>query len=188
MPILGFALAGDLVIKFVLATTLSVPGLIYVIKHRELFELSYIGNWKKSLLFEASWLAPVLVVIALFGNQIRQILLTSVNYQGTLRTTVPPLLFILMYGLISSPLQELIFRGIMMHHSDKIFKKQFISVFVTSAAFSLSHLWYPSVSLVYITFILGIIWGISRIKYNSLIGPSVGHAIIGITGFMLNII
>jgi membrane protease YdiL (CAAX protease family) len=114
--------------------------------------------------------------------------MTSANYEGTLRTTVPPLLFIVLYGLISSPLQELIFRGLMMHHGNQIFKRQFISVFITSFAFSLAHIWYPSIALVYITFILGIIWGISRIKYNSLVGPSIGHAVIGIIGFLFNII
>jgi membrane protease YdiL (CAAX protease family) len=188
IPIIGFASMDSLWAKFLVATILSIPGIIYIIKNRDLLEISYIGDWKKSLLFEFVWLFPVLIIIYFFGNEIRELLLTRTNFEGTLRSSVSPLIFILIYGIMSSPLQELIFRGVMMHHFEKIFKLPLVSVVITSLVFGLSHIWYPSISLVYITIILGLLWGFSRVKYNSLVGPSLGHAIIGIVGFLFNIV
>ncbi|MEI6728321.1 MAG: type II CAAX endopeptidase family protein [bacterium] len=187
-PILGFGLPRDYYLKFALAVILSVPGIIYVLKSKDFQKISYIGNWKKSLMFELSWIVPVLIILLTLKFGFTDIHIFNASQSTRFKAQLNPVVFYIVYAILSSPIQELAFRGLLPMHLKNIFKNDTAQILISSLVFGLAHFWYPLNWIIPGTFVLGLILAIDRLKYNSLVGPSIGHALVGVIAFNLNLI
>ncbi|MEM1312110.1 MAG: CPBP family intramembrane glutamic endopeptidase [Patescibacteria group bacterium] len=184
IPIVGFVIPESQELKYIFATMLSIPGLIYIYKENTFKSISYIGNWKSSIKFEIFFVISCSILMIL----LRRLDILPAAQSTELMLDISEFQIYILYALVMAPVQELIFRGLMFFHVDKFFKKSSFSIFLTSFVFGLSHIWYPSLTIVFCTFLLGLVWGFSRYKYNSLVGPVIGHSFIGVLAFILEII
>ena len=83
--------------------------------------------------------------------------------------------WLLFYIIISVPIQEIIFRGIIQRYLHRYGARRAIAV--ASIAYAAIHFYNPL--LVVLTLIAGIAWGSSFHRTGTLIGPIVSHAILG---------
>ena len=187
LPILGFVTPSNFWLKFSFSFLLSIPGLVYLFKEKSIFRISYIGDWKKSLRFELSWMLPIFICIAAY-RYFYPVSEFGFTGAGSMASQVPPLVFFFLYSVISSPLQEFIFRGLMMFHIGKFVKSKYWVVFLSAFIFGISHIWYPLLWVTPATFFLGLIWGYDMIQNKSLIGVSFSHAFVGLTAFFFGLI
>lgn len=187
-PILGFGLPRDYYLKFALALILSVPGIVYLIRSKDYLKISYIGNWKKSIIFELSWIVPVFITLLTIKFGFTDIHIFNASQSTRFKAQLNPLVFYIFYATLSSPIQEFVFRGMLPMHLKNIFNNDVVQIFISSLVFGLAHFWYPLNWIIPGTFILGFILAFDRHRYNSLVGPSIGHALVGVIAFNLNLI
>ncbi len=83
--------------------------------------------------------------------------------------------WLLFYILISVPLQEIIFRGILQARLYRF--GTFTAITIASVLYAVMHL--QNLLLVMLTLIAGAAWGYSFSKRPTLIGPIVSHVVLG---------
>lgn len=88
--------------------------------------------------------------------------------------------FYTFYILISAPLQEFIFRSLMLYELGVFFRgHKFLKIIISAAIFSFAHSFYRSWSVLLITFAMGLIWGYLYLKKPNLFAVSLSHAVLG---------
>lgn len=92
----------------------------------------------------------------------------------------PRALFFVFYILISSPLQEFLFRSFLFAEMNRAgIKQPSVQIFVSAAVFSFIHIIYFDVTTALATFAAGIVLAAIYRKYPNLAGVSLAHAAIG---------
>jgi membrane protease YdiL (CAAX protease family) len=108
-------------------------------------------------------------------------------YSNSMEINAPSSAF-LIYWLVSVPMQEFIFRG----YGQGMFR-DFLptipNVIIVSTAFSLLHVFTIEANFLPIllisTFTAGLAWGLAYEKERNLIGPIVGHLVLGTLIFLM---
>lgn len=85
----------------------------------------------------------------------------------------------LVYALISAPLQEIIFRGYLISRLENTFTNKVAIIAISSGIFSIVHIPFGSIFMVLGTFVLGLMLAHNFIKYRNLASCIFSHAIIG---------
>ncbi|MDX1463803.1 MAG: CPBP family intramembrane glutamic endopeptidase [Marinirhabdus sp.] len=93
-----------------------------------------------------------------------------------------PKLFVtiaLVYTLFSVWPQEVIFRTFFFERYGILFQNKTIMVFVNAVVFSLAHLFFRNVLVLVLTFVGGLLFGLTYIKYRSTTAVTIEHALYG---------
>lgn len=86
---------------------------------------------------------------------------------------------VLIYVLISSPLQELIFRGYLINRLKLISKNHLFLTISSSLVFALVHLPFGNIFMFFGSFILGLTLANNFVKHRNLLAVIIAHGIIG---------
>jgi len=86
---------------------------------------------------------------------------------------------VLLYTLISVPIQEVIFRGFYISRLEVVTKRKWLIVFISSLVFSFVHIPFHSLFLVLSCFFLGIILASHYLKHRNLLSMILAHAWLG---------
>jgi uncharacterized protein len=93
------------------------------------------------------------------------------------------------YIVILSPVQELIFRGILFAEMKRCRNiAPAIMVLISSVTFSYLHIIYHHPMLVLITFISGLVWGVIYLRWPSIWGISFSHSLLGALAMFLGVL
>jgi len=87
--------------------------------------------------------------------------------------------FYLFFIFISSPSQEILYRGYLFHLLGKAGLNKSRLVILSSILYSFVHLIYLDIATLIITFIIGIFWGINYQEYRNIYGVILSHSILG---------
>ena len=96
------------------------------------------------------------------------------------RTNIPLFFGILLvYTFLSVWPQEVIYRTFFFERYQPLFKNKALFVFLNAIAFSLAHLFFKNTLVTILTFIGGILFGLTYLKYRSTTLVSIEHALYG---------
>lgn len=97
--------------------------------------------------------------------------------------------FYIYYVLLSAPLQEFIFRSLVLFELNSFFKnKDWLKVLISAIIFSLAHSMYHSWTILAITFTIGIFWGTLYQKRPNFYAIALSHIILGFATVVLGIV
>lgn len=99
-----------------------------------------------------------------------------------------PLWFLSFYILLSVPVQEYIFRSLMMHELGIFTKNKYVLVIFSAIIYSLAHVMYHSWQVIGITAIAGLIWGYVYLKYPNFWGVTLSHALVGAAAVFVGLV
>lgn len=95
----------------------------------------------------------------------------------------------LLYIAFLAPIQEFIFRGIMFAEMKRCrISDPRIMLLISSVSFSFLHIIYDYPPLLLITFIGGLAWGMIYLRWPSLLGISMSHALLGAFAMFLGVL
>jgi membrane protease YdiL (CAAX protease family) len=95
----------------------------------------------------------------------------------------------LLYILFLAPVQEFIFRGILFAEMQRCrIVDPCIVLLVSTVTFSFLHIIYGHPPLLLITFVGGLVWGILYLRWPSLLGVSMSHALLGAFAMFLGVL
>lgn len=86
---------------------------------------------------------------------------------------------VLIYVLISTPLQELIFRGYLINRLKIISKNHLFLILSSSLIFALVHLPFGNIFMFFGSFILGLVLANNFVIHRNLLASMIGHGIVG---------
>ncbi|MEM7084529.1 MAG: CPBP family intramembrane glutamic endopeptidase [Bacteroidota bacterium] len=96
------------------------------------------------------------------------------------RTNIPLFIVILfIYTFLSVWPQEVIYRTFFFERYGSLFKSKSLFVFVNAIVFSLAHIFFKNTLVTVLTFIGGLLFGLTYIKYRSTTLVSIEHALYG---------
>ncbi len=96
------------------------------------------------------------------------------------------LLFIFVF--ISSPSQEILYRGYLFNLLSEAGLNRLTSIGLSSILYSFVHLIYLDIPTLVITLIIGIFWGMNYEKYRNIYGVIFSHSILGSMAILAGII
>lgn len=96
--------------------------------------------------------------------------------------------FYLFYIFISSPIQELLYRGTLNKMFDYLNIGKTYKIILSATLYSFVHIIYRDPLILLFTFIMGLVWYKCYIKTNNLTGVSISHAILGIATIITGLI
>lgn len=96
--------------------------------------------------------------------------------------------FYLFYIIISCPIQELIYRGILNEYLNIYNLNIKLQIIIASLSFSFLHIIYKDPLTLLFTFIIGLYWNYSYLKDKNLIGVTISHIMIGMATIFLGLI
>jgi hypothetical protein len=95
----------------------------------------------------------------------------------------------LLYIAVLAPVQEFIFRGIMFAEMKRCrIADPRIMLLISTVSFSFLHIIYDYPPLLLITFISGLAWGMMYLRWPSLLGISISHALLGAFAMFLGVL
>jgi membrane protease YdiL (CAAX protease family) len=83
------------------------------------------------------------------------------------------------YSLFSVYPQELIYRTFFFKRYENLFKNEFLFIFINAVLFSLAHIFFKNSLVLFLTFVGGILFGLTYKKTNSTFLVSIEHSIYG---------
>jgi membrane protease YdiL (CAAX protease family) len=83
------------------------------------------------------------------------------------------------YALISVPLQEVVFRGMLIPRLEMVIKNRWLVIGISAALFGLAHALFGNVWLVMVTSLIGLFWSWLFVKYRNLLTIITSHAAVG---------
>lgn len=92
---------------------------------------------------------------------------------------LPGWMIIGLYVGLSVPLQELVFRGIMIKRLELILQNSWLIIGMSAGIFALAHVIFKSPMIVVITFLGGLVWGWLFVRYRNLWPIQISHAVLG---------
>ena len=134
-------------------------------------------NCKKSIVA----VLPITIIFALAG-----IVIWVLGY-----SRIAPnesMYFFVFYILISSPVQEFLYRGAIPGMLNKMNYGYHVQLIVSSVLYSFVHIIYKDWITLGLTLIMGIIWFVSYKKSNNILGVSISHAVLGVVTILAGII
>lgn len=158
-------------------------GVIYTLGFMRIRKLTYRdiglrqGSLKPSLM-----LGTVLTVIAALGllvgfsvipDAFKSVLL------GLKTFDIPMWPLLLSYVFLSVPIQEVVFRGLIINRLEAVNRNPFFTVFFSAFIFSLAHIFIKNILLVSMTFLAGLFWGWLFVKYRNIWTIQLSHAVLG---------
>lgn len=99
-----------------------------------------------------------------------------------------PWYFYIFAILISSPLQEFLYRGYLFHFFSAKGFGRWKRIVLSSLLYSYVHAIYHDVPTLVMTFVLGILWGLHYEKFRNLWSVSLSHAVLGFVAIATGII
>ena len=94
-----------------------------------------------------------------------------------------------LYIVFLAPVQEFIFRGILFAEMKRCrMADPRIMLLVSTVSFSFLHIIYDYPPLLLITFISGLAWGMMYLRWPSLLGISMSHALLGAFAMLLGVL
>jgi membrane protease YdiL (CAAX protease family) len=162
---------------------LVIMGLILVAyaisKHIGARKLGFrVDNLKESL--KRSILISLVIMAAMFVMYALGIL-ESINYEGSFA-------FLVFYVFISVPIQEFVFRSLMIYEINVFTKNKYALIGISTLAYSLSHVMYHSWQVIGVTMVMGIIWGLMYLKWPNFWGVFLSHALIGVAAVFVGVV
>lgn len=134
-------------------------------------------NCKKSIVT----VLPINIIFALAG-----IVIWVLGYSRIVPNE--SMYFFVFYILISSPVQEFLYRGVIPGILNKMNYGYHVQLIVSSILYSFVHIIYKAWITLVLTLIIGIIWFISYKKSNNILGVSISHAVLGVVTILAGII
>lgn len=89
------------------------------------------------------------------------------------------LIILIFYSLLSVWPQEIIYRTFFLERYLPLFKNQYLLILVNAVVFSMAHLFFKNILVLILTFIGGILFGLTYLKYKSTTLVTIEHAIYG---------
>jgi hypothetical protein len=83
------------------------------------------------------------------------------------------------YVFLSSPIQELIFRGYITWRIAQVFSSVRVIEALSVALFTFAHIPFYSPLIIFITFLMGIVYIRNYQKYQNLFAPIISHSVVG---------
>lgn len=96
--------------------------------------------------------------------------------------------FYLFFVFISSPSQEILYRGYLFNLLSEAGLNRLTSIGLSSILYSFVHLIYLDIPTLVITLIIGIFWGMNYEKYRNIYGVIFSHSILGSMAILAGII
>lgn len=159
---------------------LGVLGFIYVIYillrvQNNTFKISKTLNWS------AFWERTSLTLFAIIMVTIPFVFFTQKDllFEVLLNNFKLWILILFVYSVFSVYPQELIFRTFFFQRYESLFKDRRLLIFVNAIVFSLAHLFFRNALVMVITFIGGLLFGLTFFKTRSTLLVSIEHAIYG---------
>lgn len=87
--------------------------------------------------------------------------------------------FFIFYVFLSAPLQEFVFRCLMIYEMGRFTKNSWVIILFSALIYSFAHAMYHSLLIIFITLIAGIIWGYIYVKRPNFWAVVISHAIVG---------
>ena len=134
-------------------------------------------NCKKSIVA----VLPITIIFALAG-----IVIWVLGYSRIVPNE--SMYFFVFYILISSPVQEFLYRGAIPGMLNKMNYGYHVQLIVSSVLYSFVHIIYKDWITLGLTLIMGIIWFVSYKKSNNILGVSISHAVLGVVTILAGII
>jgi len=88
-------------------------------------------------------------------------------------------LFFIVYVLLSAWPQEILYRAFFFSRYGALFKNESTMIVVNSVLFSLAHLFFRNALVIAITFVGGILFGLTYLKFKSTTLVTIEHALYG---------
>lgn len=175
-----FPLSLTFTYPFWLKATFAISGFAYVIwvlKSTEYISFSV----KQGIHWRKFWRRMLFTLILIAISTIIFVLFTSPKHLFFVPLNRPALFFFILfvYSIFSVWPQEIIFRTFFFERYERLFRKKWIMVLLNAFIFSLAHLFYKNELVLLVTFIGGIIFGLTFIKFRSTTLVSIEHAIYG---------
>lgn len=192
-------------VVFIIATYVIPPlllafGLIDVSSRYELFlgitvllliesiiterykHIRVIGNWKRSLKYNA----VVSILIVMSGFILYRFELYPQEVTDSIRG-LPSQSFAFFYVLASVGLQQWLYFGYLRNRVKEIVTSPMVQGIIIASLYSLLHIYYPdNVGVLVSTFIFGLVLYSMTYKSNSIAGNVITHSIFGLIAFALN--
>jgi membrane protease YdiL (CAAX protease family) len=92
---------------------------------------------------------------------------------------MPLWLILTSYALLSAPLQEVVFRGIIIRRLQVMTQNKWVIIGISSVLFALVHVMFWNPMLVVVTFLGGMVWGWLFMRYGNLWPIQVSHSVLG---------
>lgn len=100
----------------------------------------------------------------------------------------PQTAFVFFYVLVSSPVQEFLFRSFLFAEMRRSgIRSPLWQVLISAASFALLHAVYLDPLTGLLTFLAGLVWGVIYLRVPNLAGVSLSHAIVGMVAIMAGI-
>jgi len=136
-------------------------------------------NLKSALLWSGVITVLGLIVLAILWSVG---ILTSEFQDNTI-------VFYIYYLLISAPLQEFIFRSLVIYELGVFFSgKEWLKVLISAFIFSLAHAMYHSWTVIAVTFAIGLVWGFLYVKQPNFYAVALSHMVLGFATVLLGIV
>lgn len=108
------------------------------------------------------------------------IVITAIGYSSSFKALNADYVWMAFYILISVPLQEFIFRGVLQKKLYRFGRRN--AIIAASILFSAIHFRNPF--LMVLTLAAGLFWGYSFSRHPTLAGPVASHALLGLYLFL----
>jgi membrane protease YdiL (CAAX protease family) len=150
--------------------------------HQRYKHIRVIGNWKRSLVFNAI-VSGVMIVI---GGALFYMNWYPTVVEDEIRG-LPTTSFALFYVTVSVIAQQWVYFGYARNRVKEISGNPIIQSVVVSLLYSLIHVYYPdNFGILLATFAVGNVFYYMTYRTNSIVGNIISHSIFGIIAFALN--
>jgi uncharacterized protein len=97
--------------------------------------------------------------------------------------------FFVFYIFVSSPAQEFLYRSIVFAEiGTSPIRNTAATVLISALNFSFLHLLYHDALTLFVTFLMGSIWGVIYVKYPNFWGVALSHAVVGAVSIFVGLI
>ena len=173
---ISFALSFAIWIKMVIGIT----GFLYVIYvllrvENNKFKLREHINWTQF------WQRTLIKLIVIIAITTLYMFVVDINMLFIVVKTKPSfwLMILFIYSFFSVYPQELIYRTFFFQRYESLFRSNLVFILVNAAVFSLSHIFFKSTLVMFLTFTGGILFALTFKKTKSTLLVSIEHAIYG---------
>lgn len=158
-------------------TTGSFVYILYLLKRSENIQFRI----KKQLPWKAFWIRIGLTFILVMATTTTFVFFTEADALFFVPLNHPGLfvIIILVYTFLSVWPQEIIYRTFFFERYESLFRSKMVLIFVNAIVFSLAHLFFRNTLVLVLTFIGGLIFGATFVKYRSTTLVSIEHALYG---------